>query len=263
MENSLASLVLVHRLAPGERPSAAGLAATPLRLPLTADQRTSLRGHRVSACGRDLVLQLPRGAALQPGEWLSTASGAGLVRVEAAPEALLLVRSPDPLALLQAAYHLGNRHVAMELHPGELRILADSVLADLLRQRGLAVESVLAPFEPEAGAYAGGHSHSPDPSGGHAHSHSHDHGHGSDPSPGADASPSHGDRDRHGNGHGDGGGQHAGPGPSPDHSHSHSHDHDHDHDHGHGQSQGLGPPQLGQTQDRGSGPEAQPGPVQP
>jgi urease accessory protein len=182
MEHSLASLVLVHRLAAGEP----GGAAEPLRLLLTADQRTSLRGHRRSACGRDLVLQLPRGAALQPGEWLSTASRDGLVRVEAAPEALLLVRSPDPLALLQAAYHLGNRHVAMELHPGELRILEDSVLADLLRQRGLALGTVLAPFEPEAGAYAGGHSHDPshshDP--GHSSGHAHSHGHGHGPSPG-------------------------------------------------------------------------------
>ena len=194
MENSLASLVLVHRLAPGERGGEQGNGMEPLRLLLTADQRTSLRGHRVSACGRDLVLQLPRGAALQPGEVLSTASGDRLVRVEAAPEALLLVRSPDPLALLQAAYHLGNRHVAMELHPGELRILEDSVLADLLRQRGLAVETVQAPFEPEAGAYAGGHSHSS----GHAHSHDPGHSH------------SHGHGDGHGHGHSHG------ASPSPD-----------------------------------------------
>ena len=183
MENSLAPLVLVHRLAPGER----GGGVEPLQLLLTADQRTSLRGHRVSACGRDLVLQLPRGAALQPGEWLCTASGDGLVRVEAAPETLLLVRSPDPLALLQAAYHLGNRHVAMELHPGELRILEDSVLADLLRQRGLALQPLEAPFEPEAGAYAGGHSHSSGHthSSGHSHSHgdSHGHSHGASPNP--------------------------------------------------------------------------------
>ena len=198
MENSLASLVLVHRLAPGERADERGGEVEPLRLLLTADQRTSLRGHRVSACGRDLVLQLPRGAALQPGEWLSTASGDGLVRVEAAPETLLLVRSPDPLALLQAAYHLGNRHVAMELHPGELRILEDSVLADLLRQRGLAVDPVLAPFEPEAGAYAGGHSHSS------GHAHSHDPGH------------SHGHGDGHGHGHSPGHGHSHGASPSSD-----------------------------------------------
>lgn len=194
MENSLASLVLVHRLAPGERDGERGGGVEPLRLLLTADQRTSLRGHRVSACGRNLVLQLPRGAALQPGEWLSTASGDGLVRVEAAPETLLLVRSPDPLALLQAAYHLGNRHVAMELHPGELRILEDSVLADLLRQRGLAVDTVQAPFEPEAGAYAGGHSHDPGHSSGHAHSHDPGHSHGHGDGHGHGPSPGHGHR---------------------------------------------------------------------
>ncbi len=196
MENSLASLVLVHRLAPGERGGERDGGVEPLRLLLTADQRTSLRGHRVSACGRNLVLQLPRGAALQPGEWLSTASGDGLVRVAAAPEALLLVRSPDPLALLQAAYHLGNRHVAMEVHPGELRILEDSVLADLLRQRGLELELVVAPFEPEAGAYAGGHG----PSSGQAQSHGHSHSHG----PGQSHNYSHG----HGPSHG--------PSPNPD-----------------------------------------------
>jgi len=206
MEKSSVSLVLVQRLAPGERSSERGGDSAPLRLLLTADQRTSLRGHRRSACGRDLVLQLPRGAALQPGEWLSTASGDGLVRVEAAPEALLLVRSPDPLALLQAAYHLGNRHVAMELQPGELRILEDSVLADLLRQRGLELELVEAPFEPEAGAYAGGHSHSADHShgaaGAHSHNHPHDHPH----------DQGHGHGQNHGPSHAHGPSQ----GPSPD-----------------------------------------------
>jgi urease accessory protein len=229
MEHSLASLVLVHRLAPGER----GDGVETLRLLLTADQRTSLRGHRVSACGRDLVLQLPRGAALQPGEWLSTASGDGLVRVEAAPETLLLVRSPDPLALLQAAYHLGNRHVAMELHPGELRILEDSVLADLLRQRGLAVERVEAPFEPEAGAYAGGHSHSSGHSPSSGHSHRSDHGHSS----GHSHSSGHGDSHHHGHGHGPG----EGPSHGPGHSHGPGNNHGPGSSHGPGPSPGPNP----------------------
>ena len=200
MEHSSASLVLVHRLASGEGSDD----AAPLRLLLSAHQRTSLRGHRRSVCGRDLVLQLPRGAALQPGEWLSTASGDGLVRVEAAPEALLLVRSPDPLALLQAAYHLGNRHVAMELRPGELRILEDSVLADLLRQRGLDLELVEAPFEPEAGAYGGG----PSPGSGHTHSHGHSHHH--DQGQGHQEGQSH----SHAHGHAHGASQEPNHGPS-------------------------------------------------
>ena len=163
------AILLVERLAAAAGPAPAAC----LLLPLAADQRTSLRGHRRSRCGRDLLLQLPRGAALQPGELLRSDDGAVLVQVEAAPEPVMQVRSPEPLALLQAAYHLGNRHVAMELHPDRLVLLQDSVLADLLRQRGLAVELLEAPFQPEAGAYEGigGHRHD------HAHSHSHHHGH--------------------------------------------------------------------------------------
>ena len=80
-----------------------------------------------------------------------------LVQVQAAAEALIQVRSTDPLALLQAAYHLGNRHVAMEIHPAELRLLADPVLAHMLEQRGMQVGHLQAPFRPETGAY--GHVH--------------------------------------------------------------------------------------------------------
>jgi urease accessory protein len=135
--------------------------ASALQLPLTADERTSLRGHRRSRCGRDLLLQLPRGAALKPGDRLLSNDGQWQVQVEAAPEAVMQVRSTEPLALLQAAYHLGNRHVAMELHPDRLVLLQDSVLAELLRQRQLQVECLDAPFQPEAGAYEGvPHAHS-------------------------------------------------------------------------------------------------------
>ena len=141
-----------------------------LRLALSADDRTRLRGHRQSRCGRDLLLQLERGEPLRPGEWLLGEAGDPPVRVEAAPESLLLVRAAEPLALLQAAYHLGNRHVALELRPGELRLLWDPVLAHLLEHRGLQLERREEPFLPEPGAYAGGH--------GHAHGHGQDHAHG-------------------------------------------------------------------------------------
>ena len=143
-----------------------------LRLALSADERTRLRGHRRSVCGRDLLLQLERGEPLRPGEWLAGAAGEPPVRVEAAPEALLRVQAADPLQLLQAAYHLGNRHVALELRPAELRLPDDPVLADLLRRRGLRVEPLEAPFLPESGAYAEAHGHSHDP--GHRHVHHHD-----------------------------------------------------------------------------------------
>ncbi len=160
-------LVLVRHLRHGESPVAALPPEPPLRLPLRADERTSLRGHRRSACGRDLLLQLPRGAALEPGDRLAPETGGPLVVVEAAAEPLMVVRAADPLALLQAAYHLGNRHVAMELHRDELRLGVDSVLEDLLRHRGLTVERMSGPFLPEPGAYEGsGHDH-----GHHGHSH--------------------------------------------------------------------------------------------
>ena len=134
-------------------------------LALTAEERTRLRGLRRTHCGREVLLQLPRGEALAPGEWLGVTPEAPLVQVQAAPEPLLQVRSGEPLALLQAAYHLGNRHVAMEIHPGDLRLLADPVLAHLLEHRGLQVGHLEAPFQPETGAY--GHSHHPAP--GHDH----------------------------------------------------------------------------------------------
>jgi urease accessory protein len=160
-------LLLSRRLAP----EASG--PTPpeplLVLSLSAAERQRLRGHGRSVCGHDLLLQLPRGGGpLQPQEQLAGDDGVPRVRVEAAPEALLRVRSDDPFTLLRAAYHLGNRHVALELRQGELRLLQDSVLADLLRGLGVSVEAMTAPFQPESGAYAAGH--------GHAHSHKHDHG---------------------------------------------------------------------------------------
>jgi urease accessory protein len=76
-----------------------------------------------------------------------------LVQVEPAVEALLVVRAGSPLELLQAAYHLGNRHVALELGAEELRLLADPVLEQLLRHRGLEVGRVEEAFRPESGAY--------------------------------------------------------------------------------------------------------------
>ncbi len=166
-------LVLSRRHAP---PPAADAAV--LRLPLTAEERCRLRGHRHSSCGRDLLLQLPRGGALEPGEWLAGDDGPARVQVEAAPEPLLRVRAAEPLELLRAAYHLGNRHVALEIRPGELRFPEDPVLADLLRQRGLEPEPCLAPFLPEGGAYGGGHSHGAGQSHGAAHGHGeHQHHH--------------------------------------------------------------------------------------
>lgn len=162
-------LVLERRLGTSPEPTVS--AEPSLQLALSADERTRLRGLRQSRCGQPLLLQLPRGEALVPGEWLAPAGPGPGVQVQAAAEPILVVRTPDPLTLLQAAYHLGNRHVALEIGSGELRLLQDSVLEQMLQQRGLTLERQLAPFLPETGAYGPpGHPHS-------HHAHHHEHGH--------------------------------------------------------------------------------------
>ncbi len=134
-------------------------------LSLTAEERTRSRLHGQSDQGLAIYLQLSRGIALQEGDWLKAVTGE-LIQVRAKEEPVLTVTSGLPLALLQAAYHLGNRHVPMEITASYLRIAPDPVLRHLLAHRGLSVQSEVAPFKPEAGAYTSGHSH-----GDHDHEH--------------------------------------------------------------------------------------------
>jgi len=133
------------------------IGADRLQLALTAEERTRLRGRRQTLSGEPVVLQLPRDQPLQPGEWLRPAEGPAWVEVVAAAEPLLEVHADDGLALLQAAYHLGNRHVPVEIGTAALRLLDDPVLAHLLEHRGLRLSRLAAPFHPEAGAYSHGH----------------------------------------------------------------------------------------------------------
>ena len=121
-----------------------------LQLPLTAEERTVLRGRRTTSCGRSVLLQLPRVGSLQPGDLLGDQSGSTGVEVTAAPEALMRVQGSHPLELLQAAYHLGNRHVALELHEQELLLPEDSVLATMLEGRGLTVSRCRSRLPPKA-----------------------------------------------------------------------------------------------------------------
>ena len=144
-------IVLDHRLLSEEPLPDATLAV--MELPLSADQRTVLRGRRRTACGRDVLLQLPRERALTPGDRLTDSHRQVHVLVTAAPEELLRVEAATPLALLEAAYHLGNRHVALELHEHELLLLNDSVLAAMLNGRALKLTRCCRPFRPEGGAY--------------------------------------------------------------------------------------------------------------
>lgn len=186
----------------------AGLAPVLVRRAVTVeldwDLRQKSRFEARDSLGRALGVFLPRGSLVRGGDVLVVEDGS-LVRVIAAPQAVLQVRAcpqhGSPFDLLRAAYHLGNRHVPLELQPDLLQLEPDHVLAEMLQAMHLVVTEAQAPFEPEAGAYAAGghgHSHGPaqDPAHAPGHAHKHDHSH--------------------------------------DHPHDHGHDHDHAHDHGAG-----------------------------
>ncbi len=145
-----------------------GPASAGERLELDFTYRTKSRLRAKLASGEAVGLFLPRGTILRGGQKLTGRDGR-IVEVVAAPEDLLEVRCADAFELARAAYHLGNRHVAVELGEGWLRIQADHVLEAMLAGLGAEVAPVRAPFEPEAGAYAPGHQHPGDGSGARIH----------------------------------------------------------------------------------------------
>ncbi|MBW4651957.1 MAG: urease accessory protein UreE [Kaiparowitsia implicata GSE-PSE-MK54-09C] len=142
-----------------------------LHLALTADERTRSR-HCFESEGQAVYLQLPRGTVLQDGDVLMTETGDRTVQIVAKPEPVITVTAETPLQLLRAAYHLGNRHVPLEVTPGYLRLSPDSVLRAMLEQLGVQVSEGIAPFHPETGAYRHGAAADPE-SHSHAKSHSH------------------------------------------------------------------------------------------
>jgi urease accessory protein len=164
------------------------------------DIRQKSRFDATDSGGRSIGVFLPRGTVVRGGDVLVAEDGS-LIRVVAAPQAVLHIshcpQHGTPFDLTRAAYHLGNRHVPIELKSDHLKIEPDHVLAEMLRAMHLIVRADTLAFEPEGGAYsAQGHAH--------GHSHSHGHAHGAD----------------HGHGHG--------------HDHGDAHDHGaDDHDHGH------------------------------
>jgi len=169
--------------------AAAGAPASD-RLVLPYDARRKSRQRVMLASGEELGYVFPAGTVLRHGDRLLTGSGR-VVAVEAAPEELLEVRAVDSLQLTRAAYHLGNRHVPVQLAEDCLRFQPDHVLAEMLIGLGCLVEAVQAAFDPEGGAY-GSHAHAA--GGGHAYRPSreataaspraaHDPGHGAHRSP--------------------------------------------------------------------------------
>lgn len=128
-------------------------------LALTADECRKSRFPFKTVEGREVRLDLPRGTVLRRGDLVCSPDTGECLRVEARPEPVMTVTAPDAHALLRGAYHLGNRHVALEVGRDYLRFEPDPVLAGMVVQLGLSCREEVAPFEPEAGAYHGQHGH--------------------------------------------------------------------------------------------------------
>ena len=157
-------LLAVGKCIPQGRGLAPALRKRAAAVVLDWDTRQKSRFDTEDSQGRTLGVFLPRGAVVRGGDVLVAEDGS-LIKVIATPQPVMVVRAcaehGSPFDLLRAAYHLGNRHVALELQPDRLQIEPDPVLAGMLRQMHLTVTEELAPFEPEGGAYAshGAHEH--------------------------------------------------------------------------------------------------------
>lgn len=143
-------------LAVAKRYSGSRAADVTLTLPFELRQKSRLRTQADN--DEVVMLMLERGTILRAGDLLEAEDGR-IVAVMAANENVMTVAQCSPLKLLQAAYHLGNRHVPLQIGDGWLRFGSDAVLAEMLRGIGVEVIGESAPFEPEAGAYGGGHRH--------------------------------------------------------------------------------------------------------
>ena len=176
-------------------PQGAGLAPVLVKrastIELDWDVRQKSRFDATDSLGRQLGVFLPRGTLVRGGDMLVAEDGS-MVRIIAAPQAVLRITActahGTPFDLTRAAYHLGNRHVPIELKPDHLKIEPDHVLADMLRAMHLTVQEVEEAFEPEGGAYSSAghgheHAHAPEvaaaPQAAHVHGPdcNHDHGH--------------------------------------------------------------------------------------
>ena len=193
-------------------PQGKGLAPALLKRAATVeldwDVRQKSRFETTDSSGRALGIFLARGTTVRGGDVLVAQDGS-LVRVIAASQAVLRIthctQHGSPFDLIRAAYHLGNRHVPIELKPDHLKIEPDHVLADMLRAMHLIVHAASEAFEPENGAYSAGAAGT---TGGHAQGGHHDHA----------AHESHREGDH---------------GPKHDHDHDDDHGHDHPQDHAH------------------------------
>ena len=134
---------------------------------LPRDQREKSRLKVTLDDGREAGLFFEKGTSFQEGDLIISDDENVLVEIKAADETVSSVMCDDPLQLARACYHLGNRHIPLQINKGILRYQHDHVLDEMVRGLGLEVKTEKAPFEPESGAYSGG--------GHHHHSHDHDH----------------------------------------------------------------------------------------
>jgi urease accessory protein len=220
--HQLPTMLTINKLMPQGKGLAPVLLKRAATIELDWDVRQKSRFDATDSSGRVLGIFLPRGTVARGGDVLVAEDGS-LVKVIAATQAVLRITHctahGSPYDLIRAAYHLGNRHIPIELKPDHLKIEPDHVLADMLRAMHLIVTAVDEAFEPENGAYAtGGHSHAANASDGakpaaapalNEVAAAVPHVHGPDCNHGNDDGPKHG------------------------HKHDHSHGHGHDHSHKH------------------------------
>ncbi len=189
-------MLTVNKLLPQGQGLAPVLLKRAATVELDWDVRQKSRFDATDSQGRALGVFLPRGTVVRGGDVLVAEDGS-MIRVRAAAQAVLVItpctEHGSAFDLVRAAYHLGNRHVQIELQPDHLKIEPDHVLADMLRAMHLTVKETQAAFEPEGGAYAAG---------GHGHAHEHVHTH---------SNPAHGEP-----------GHVHGPGCGHDHDHGHA-----------------------------------------
>ncbi|MDE2452640.1 MAG: urease accessory protein UreE [Burkholderiales bacterium] len=197
-------MLTVNKLIPRGRGLAAALLKRAPEIALDWDTRSKSRFEATDSSGRRIGVFLARGSIVRGGDVLLGEDGS-MLRAVAAPQPVLVVSACSehgtPVDLARAAYHLGNRHVAVEVAPGHLKIEPDPVLAQMLRRMHLTVAEASEAFEPEGGAYQ--------------------------------SEPGHAHHDHEGHGHGSGHAQAHGEDQGHAHDHDHDHGHDHAHDHGH------------------------------
>ncbi len=124
---------------------------------LTAEQRRRSRQRIALNDQQIFYLKLPRGTLLKEGDLLGSENEDIIVAIAAQKEPVITVTAKQKIDLLKAAYHLGNRHVLLEINEHYLRLSPDPILASMLIKLGLEVQEELTTFYPEMGAY--GHQH--------------------------------------------------------------------------------------------------------